>query len=663
MNRLWHKTTVIMKMAQAGARPFVRTVMRRLQSSVLDRLKAEGKPWDCSAGPEKFDAGPDEIEVFSISTEGVFVCNTVHAFQVNKMDPPTALQVVSPASDAIAAGFFDGQVIFVCPSETRALPGKTSDTCFKCQRSRSTLSVDSFPEVFQCTVQSNPPVVFCVKASALDPTNPKAAPSAGPAAALPVKMWMVIENKNKPGFYKRDSRKLSADTRVTFDDMGCGLPLSLVAGRCYQPACIDTASFELMPELVTLAADFNASTAPLRLRRCEAAQRCLAAQALASHEKGDAATVKWSCIKAQQLGCEVNDFSKIFCSGSKDSVDLFNTDANGELLFNIMSFCKEFWFFPNFTTPGTCLEQDWSPRCSSFSLQKYWVKTGSLDVAIKEPSTKLKELSMQGSGTRNDLFHGEMELTVTEFEKACRAFTDLLQEVIRVCTLLCSSAAVNDETRSELQSVMRDVQHKLLEIEERRKSHAPVSIREQREAAELRKQFLMEKQRAEQLENDKKDLQLKLDGTHESFFALLTKIASFSNCGHHQSARLNRQWASGSRQSLLSAVHDAAVSKHASFVCVHGHHGCGKSSALSQIISQLESESIVVISHMFMFGDAASSVDVAMASLCVQIWQKVLDSVSRDTYCLQNGGQSLIQFCRTQMWQRRNSGSFGARAI
>jgi hypothetical protein len=212
-----------------------------------------------------------------------------------------------------------------------------------------------------------------------------------------------------------------------------------------------------------------------------------------------------------------------------------------------------------------------------------------------------------------------------------------------VCKLLCSSAAVADETRSRLEDAAKLAQQKVADIEKRRVSNAPTSLQEQREACKLRDQFLLERQRNEQLERDIKGLQLKLEGTLESFIASLTKVASFSMSGHQQSSSLNRQWASGSRQCLLRAIHDAAVGQHGSIVCVHGHHGCGKSSALSQVMAQLEEENMLVVSHMFMFGDAASSVDIAMASLCVQIWQKALDRVSRDA-CLLHGCEVLTQF-------------------
>ena len=99
MNRLWHKATVVMKMVQGGVRPFVKLVMHRLQQAGVSSLQSQGKPWDCSPGPERVDAGPDEVQVTSISKDGVFTCKEAHELQVARSYDdcePTALQVTSP---------------------------------------------------------------------------------------------------------------------------------------------------------------------------------------------------------------------------------------------------------------------------------------------------------------------------------------------------------------------------------------------------------------------------------------------------------------------------------------------------------------------------------------------------------------------------------------
>jgi hypothetical protein len=636
MNRLWYKSTVIMKTAQGGVRPFVKLVMQHLQQAVVQELKAAGRPWDCSAGPEKMDAGPDEVEVTSVSKDGVFVCKEAHEFQVAASydsSDPTALQVVSPSDDAVAAGFSDGQVVFVCRSATRALPIDASSKSFKCQSSPATHPIQPFPSLFQCTVHSASAVMFSVMASAHDPTNPKFVPPPG-AASPPVKLWMV--SKNAKGFFTRNAQKLSDKVDVTFTDSGSGLPPGIVAGRYYQLTCIATASFELMPQLISLAADWSAAAMPLRLRRVETAQRGFRRQALKHHEKGDTAAVKWASIKAQNLSRNVNDFANIFCSGSKDSVDVFETETNGELLFNMMIFCKEFAQFHEFLSPNTCFDSSWTMQRSSFSLQPYWVRSSDSDVRMQEPCSKLRGLSAQASNARNMLMHSDLEMTITEFEKAYNAFVDLLEEIVKVCSLLLVSAAAHPEMRPELLRTIEFAKGKIKDIRQRRLSKDAPTLQEQHEADDLRKQFLLEKQRAENLEQQNKSLQLqveeqqdRIEGNSESLQASLDQIASFSQSGDHDIEALSRVWASGSRQPLLCTIRDA-VSATGRVVCVHGRHGCGKSSALSQIITQLRRANAgdtLVLSFMFKFGDAASSVDVALASLCVQLWQNALGKV------------------------------------
>jgi hypothetical protein len=471
MHAVWKKAVHIMKMTQRGVRPFVYQVVRKLQQNLVDGLKASGKSWDCSFGPEKFDAGPEEIEVTKITTSGVFMSKEAHEFQVTRSDPPTALEVVSPSADLVAAGFFDGQVIYVCPSETRALDNtsqKLSQTCFKCQKSASTHPVGPLVKGFKCTVQSEPSVSILVMASVQDPTDPRVVSSAGP-----VRLWMV--KKNKKENYVRYAHKLSADSFLIFEDTGSGLPDNIVAGRRYQPTCIESASFELMPELIAPSADFDSEVEPLKLRRCETAQRLLHRCAMMSHEKLDSAKVEWSSIRAQKLSSHANDFAKMFCSKSDPSVDIFETDMNGELLFSIMKYCKAFH----------------TRRCS-FSLQHYsehWYHTSSLLLLISQP-WKLKELSNEYSSACISLMHGTMELTYSDFNRLCTLFDGILEEVIRVSKLLCNCAAFS----AEISGVVKEIEQQLVDIRHCRKSEAPTSHQD--------------RERARRLEQDVKNLQV-----------------------------------------------------------------------------------------------------------------------------------------------------------
>lgn len=599
------------------------------------------------------DAGPDEVQVTGISKDGIFTCKEAHELQVARSYDdcePTALQVTSPPVELIAAGITDGHIVYVSRTATRlALPGEAMNKGFKCQKSRTTHPIDPFLNTFECTVHSQPPATFFVMASEHDPTIPKSVAVASAAGAA-VKLWAVKPNLKKPGFFNKDARKdVSGEVDVTFKDAGSGLPSSIVPGRFYRPTCITAASFELMPELVSLSAEWRCEEAPLLLRRGDTAQRGMRAYALKYHEKGESAIVKWGCIKAQRLSHDPNDFAKIFCSGSKDVVDVFETEANGELLFNMMTFCTEFWYCRNFLSADAYFDSNWSLRSTSFSSQPYWYNCTTSEVSVREPSTNLKKLSTQASFARNGLFHGEMELTISEFERTFSSFVVVLEEIVKVCNLLIESTAV-DEMRSHFASTVTFVQQKLSDVRQRRLLNAAPTPQEQREAADLLKQFLMEKRKAEQLEKDKENLQKEkenlqkekqslqlhveqqqeeIEGNRESMIASLSHIASFSKGGDQDIEVLSQRWASGSRQPLLQCIHHAAAGKHSPIVCVHGQHGCGKSSALSQVITQLRSaENTVVLSYLFKFGDAASSVDVALASLCIQLWQQALHEVS-----------------------------------
>jgi hypothetical protein len=204
--------------------------------------------------------------------------------------------------------------------------------------------------------------------------------------------------------------------------------------------------------------------------------------------------------------------------------------------------------------------------------------------------------------------------------------------------LLVGNAAAKHEMRSELTHAIVCAQEKLKDIRERLLSREVSTLQEQRENINIRKQFQMERQRAEQLELENKSLLLHIEeqqehieGNRESLRASLSQIASFSKAGDQDINLSSQRWASGSRQHLLDKIHDAAAGKHTSVVCVHGHHGCGKSSALSKVVTQLrdvKASGTLVLSFVFKFGDAASSVDAAMASLCVQLWEHALGEVS-----------------------------------
>jgi len=209
---------------------------------------------------------------------------------------------------------------------------------------------------------------------------------------------------------------------------------------------------------------------------------------------------------------------------------------------------------------------------------------------------------------------------------------------------LIDNGAMSSELRSEFALAIQCAQEKIRDIAARRVSQEAPTLQEQRDAMDLRKQYLMEKQRAEYLEQQNKSLltqidekQEQIDGNRDSLLASLAQIASFSKTGEQDIVVSSQMWATGSRKPLLRAIRDSVVGPNTNVVCLHGQHGCGKSSALSQIITQLREsseENPLVLNYMFKFGDAASSVDVALASLCVHLWQKALGEVSDILFCI-----------------------------
>jgi hypothetical protein len=80
----------------------------------------------------------------------------------------------------------------------------------------------------------------------------------------------------------------------------------------------------------------------------------------------------------------------------------------------------------------------------------------------------------------------------------------------------------------------------------------------------------------------------------------------------------------------LSEIRDAALASARSVAWIHGCHGCGKSAALAQLLlpgSYPATEPFpIVLSFFFMFEDTGSCAEVALASLCVQLWQVAFNS-------------------------------------
>ena len=100
-------------MAVKGSFPFVRTVMTSLQRQVKDDLVAQGKDTDCS-GCSAFDTGPMQLNVTSLSPDGVFTTDVPHYFdQCNplRVDCPVAVTFANVPPSLAAAGVVEGAIV------------------------------------------------------------------------------------------------------------------------------------------------------------------------------------------------------------------------------------------------------------------------------------------------------------------------------------------------------------------------------------------------------------------------------------------------------------------------------------------------------------------------------------------------------------------------
>jgi hypothetical protein len=93
------RTLFALSKTSAGALPFVRIVMRKLQRRVKASLLAQAKEVDCS-GCSVFDEGPMQLSVTSLSPDGVF---TVHADIPHCFDQTNPLRMEHPIAVAFAS--------------------------------------------------------------------------------------------------------------------------------------------------------------------------------------------------------------------------------------------------------------------------------------------------------------------------------------------------------------------------------------------------------------------------------------------------------------------------------------------------------------------------------------------------------------------------------
>jgi hypothetical protein len=101
--------------------------------------------------------------------------------------------------------------------------------------------------------------------------------------------------------------------------------------------------------------------------------------------------------------------------------------------------------------------------------------------------------------------------------------------------------------------------------------------------------------------------------------------------------KLQNDWAPGSREALKTAVtsHAAATDCRVKLLWLHAQRGRGKSSLMAQLTAKSAwTPGVCVVHHFFKRDDVASSLNIAAASICVQLWHHFLSHDSETAYAL-----------------------------
>ena len=168
----------------------------------------------------------------------------------------------------------------------------------------------------------------------------------------------------------------------------------------------------------------------LTVHRCQTAQFNVRDEAMKYHSETDASKKRtdWDSIRADRLldDSQCGDFAKLFVtSHSKKDVDLFESLENGELMFLILMFCKEFRDFSSFFS-------------SDAQRHAFHQSVGS---AIQD----IYRFARSCQGSRSDLAHGfeKMETPAGSDMQDCK---DIEQKMFQnVTSFLSAIVAVSQE--------------------------------------------------------------------------------------------------------------------------------------------------------------------------------------------------------------------------
>jgi hypothetical protein len=382
--------------------------------------------------------------------------------------------------------------------------------------------------------------------------------------------------------------------------------------------------------------------AALTVHRCQTGQFNVRDEAMKYHGQTDPTKKQthWDSLRANRLldDAQCGDFAKLFvASRSKKSVDLFESEENGEFMFLMVMFCKEFREFSSFF-------------CSDADRLAFHQCAGAAIQGLNKHAKGCQD-------SRSDLCHAfeKMETREKATVEECtsielRVFEHsghFLSAIVTLCNELAKMGHVEAGCAAQEASLclaeLQDLKGKtimvtpVMQADMKRMCEENKQLREENQHLFEKNKHLFEENKQLQSDRDQQRVRAekseviaealvhKAQSKHDRLLQVLQHdvLGTLNLGGSSGIAKLQKGWAAGSRGNALQQVMAAVLpgSQRCSLTWLYGHHGSGKSALLSQIVQQLSGrDGTIVLPHFFIFGDAASSIELSVALLCVKFW-------------------------------------------
>ena len=460
-------------------------------------------------------------------------------------------------------------------------------------------------------------------------------------------VWRVGMQKGAQAVEKHGLTKTS---RLLFPS-GSPVPPGVTADTWYSVAPSGTFYFDLANNPIGAAAVLPPN-ASLTVHRCQTGQFNVRDEAMKYHQQTDPSrlVVDWASIRAERLldAAQCGDFAKMFVSAhSNKEVDLFESQENGEFMFLMIQWCTEFRKLSSFLssdaqrdvfhrTVGTAIDD--LAKNAKLCRERRNTLGHSLERIERAVALDEDVENAQGLFECVECFLSSIVKIVAALENAgCiraedeRHFEVAVQAaqegLAELQGLAGKKIVVTSEMEAEKQGLIDEIRH--LRFENERLANAAAEADRQRQESERQQQELeLQKEEADRLRRRAEAVTDALvhktqSGPDRVQQVLQGEVLGSLHLGTGSCiSKLQEGWAQGSREACLKKVMDAVMRCSArSVTWLHGHHGSGKSSLLSKVVQQLSGVSgTVVLSHFFIFGNAASSVELSIALLCANLW-------------------------------------------